>query len=809
MSGLTQQNEQDSTCALLQSSSGAKVELSNSIVFIAIAILTVLAYAPVLADFFHGDDFVHLKWLNQAVGDPGLLWRNFHTAWLDIPTARFYRPLISFFMMGDYLVWHRSGIGFHLTNVLCHLASTGLLFLILNRLVPSKDNFWKWSSAALFAFYPLHAEAVSWITGRVDTIVTMFFLASFLSYLHWRSNQKAFWLVTACATMLLALFSKEMAIVLPALFYTYALLYETEWPSKHPGRTNFSEYFTSIFKALKPTYPFWLVLAGYIALRTNALGTLVGGYDNSLLPQGGFKVFLRNLLHAGSISLFPFNKELVKSDFLLKGIWAILVLLTTLLAIKAAVTKPAERKCLLFLALWLALSLVPVFKLLCIGDDLQGSRLVYLASAPLSALLCFGFSMISVNKPSGHFLKWIAVLALLGTSWLLLRINNTAWQTAGIQTHAVQQQLNELYKEFNDDRLILLIGLPDTIDGAYVCRNAIDGMTKAPQLSRSVKNCFMLDNFDRSFPFGLARDAMRSFDSKMRILVWDRDNLRFVPASIDSSPATMAHAFSGAELKQLVDAGGDQPKQTQFDWLADGSLKISSSDKKSRPALILAPKGIACFSGESLALEITCSKADAKPENQTVSLYYINDLQKEFHPAYRLDSDLQSGPAQQRLTFPLHSEISWAMGGNCHRLKLLFPAGSECTLRCLSFEPARLSQPSLSLKDSANQFSLGYVQLNPKTPAGQLRFDVSSPPFGTTTGLEVTRVNRFFAIHNSAKTDPNAQVIKTISGKSGTIELNLKDFPQDGMYEARLRRLDSSGGFIGSSSDHVVITVSH
>jgi hypothetical protein len=152
-------------------------------------VLTFVGYMPILFDFFAGDDYVHLIWLKEAVQHPELVWRNFHTSWLDGTTTKFYRPLISVFMVSDYVLWNHSAIGFHLTNLLFHLASTAFIFLIARELAAltlieekakiqeelSRKTYkalpisilyiWPFFSAAVFGLYPLHTETVSWITG--------------------------------------------------------------------------------------------------------------------------------------------------------------------------------------------------------------------------------------------------------------------------------------------------------------------------------------------------------------------------------------------------------------------------------------------------------------------------------------------------------------------------------------------------------------------------------------------------------------------------------------------------------------------
>src|ERR1700722_12128246 len=132
---------------------GVKLTTGECFSILTILILVALVYCPVLTNAFVGDDFVHLNWLHQAINQPSLIWRNFHSSWLDITTAQFYRPLISIFMVADYLVWHNNGFGFHLTNLFCHLGNTLLLWLVLRALVanngqPISLNHHIWCSAS-------------------------------------------------------------------------------------------------------------------------------------------------------------------------------------------------------------------------------------------------------------------------------------------------------------------------------------------------------------------------------------------------------------------------------------------------------------------------------------------------------------------------------------------------------------------------------------------------------------------------------------------------------------------------------------
>ena len=78
-----------------------------------------------------------------------------------------------------------------------------------------------WLTAALFALHPVHVESVTWLSGRKDVLSGTFMLAALLCALPRRSRSRPqrnwLWLA-ALSCMSLALLSKPMAVVLPALF---------------------------------------------------------------------------------------------------------------------------------------------------------------------------------------------------------------------------------------------------------------------------------------------------------------------------------------------------------------------------------------------------------------------------------------------------------------------------------------------------------------------------------------------------------------------------------------------------------------
>ena len=121
---------------------------------------------------------------------------------------------------------------FHGTNLLIHLLSTAMVFLILRRLlgarysqgsISSSRVLWASTAGALaFGLHPIQVETVAWVSGLRDLLGGAFSLASlalFLSWLDRPSSDKGCWLRYAGSSLLLlfAFGSKPGSVVTPAL----------------------------------------------------------------------------------------------------------------------------------------------------------------------------------------------------------------------------------------------------------------------------------------------------------------------------------------------------------------------------------------------------------------------------------------------------------------------------------------------------------------------------------------------------------------------------------------------------------------
>jgi hypothetical protein len=132
----------------------------------------------------------------------------------------YYRPILTLTFMADAMTSQGKFGMFHFSNILYHILATFLLFLVFTGMVNDRmKSFW---FALLFLVHPLVTQAVAWVPGRNDTLLAIFILASFLSWLKFQKSGSNRDMVFHFLFYILALFTKENAIVLPFLIVFYS-----------------------------------------------------------------------------------------------------------------------------------------------------------------------------------------------------------------------------------------------------------------------------------------------------------------------------------------------------------------------------------------------------------------------------------------------------------------------------------------------------------------------------------------------------------------------------------------------------------
>ena len=129
-----------------------------------------------------------------------------------------YRPLVMFSFALDYWLYGLWAPGFHLTNLLFHLAVLLLAFALARKIVGGDDCELAALAILLFAVHPVMTQAVTWIAGRSDLLCALFVLGGIYLF-HLCEERKSYGLAVLLAMpcFFLALLTKEVAILFPFL----------------------------------------------------------------------------------------------------------------------------------------------------------------------------------------------------------------------------------------------------------------------------------------------------------------------------------------------------------------------------------------------------------------------------------------------------------------------------------------------------------------------------------------------------------------------------------------------------------------
>jgi len=188
-------------------------------IYVVVAVAAFLAFANTLENEFVFDD--HLLLNEPSVERLGSIPGYFAgDEGFRATMGRYYRPVVSSLYCVETcvskLLFGRSEPAlFHGTNILIHMLVCLVLLRLLIRLFPRNVTACL-VATLLFAVHPVHTEAVSWISGRTDSLATLFYLLSLLAYVSYRERPAVRSLVAVVVWFWIALLCKEMAVTLPA-----------------------------------------------------------------------------------------------------------------------------------------------------------------------------------------------------------------------------------------------------------------------------------------------------------------------------------------------------------------------------------------------------------------------------------------------------------------------------------------------------------------------------------------------------------------------------------------------------------------
>jgi protein O-mannosyl-transferase len=183
-------------------------------------------------------DFIGYDDATYITNDPhirgGLSWQNL--GWMMVDSAGGnWCPLTLFVQLALSTIFGVKPAAFHLTNVLLHAVTAGLLFVLLRQTTGRR-----WAAVAvsvLWAWHPLRVQSVAWCVEMKDVLCGALCVACLILYANYRRQPGIGRYFAVVAVFTLALSAKAMAVTLPAV-----MLLLDYWPlGAAQGKTSVAE----------------------------------------------------------------------------------------------------------------------------------------------------------------------------------------------------------------------------------------------------------------------------------------------------------------------------------------------------------------------------------------------------------------------------------------------------------------------------------------------------------------------------------------------------------------------------------------
>jgi len=339
---------------------------STAAAAIWLALVVLVAYGNALGGPFQFDDYNVI--VHEATVHGGSAW------WDDLGGG--IRPLLKLSYTLDWM----TGAGapaFHLTNLFIHLANSWLVYLLAQRLVqrwaPAASPLLPLWIALLFAVHPVNTEAVSYISGRSASLMTLFYLGGLLVYIDGRLRQSTFKVqVLTPLLFILSLGCKETAVTFPLALWLWEWSNGVRW--RNALKAGASNWLVLLLAAL-----LFLSSANYLSqmARSAEFNTLRGNVATQL---HGFVWLMRQWVLPLWLNIDP-DLPLHTG---LGG--ALLPFAFTLFLLVLTIALRRNRPWFSFALAWAMLHLIPLYLILP-RIDIANERQLYLAAWPLLAAL--------------------------------------------------------------------------------------------------------------------------------------------------------------------------------------------------------------------------------------------------------------------------------------------------------------------------------------------------------------------------------------------------------------------------------------
>lgn len=206
------------------------IKLFSYLFFFALLISLIVYGRFIFTGYLFSDDFTWL-WQGQKIGN------SFYQI-LSMKMSTFYSPVMNAFYSIIYSIFGFTVKPLFLLGLLIHSLVAGLLGFFSWQL--SRSTLLSGLVTLMFGLIGVAYEPIVWVSANMHSIVTMFIVGTLIFMYQYLEQRKWWWLFFSFIAYLLALGTKESAIVTPGLMLITFIFYKIKYSGKKVF--NFSAY---------------------------------------------------------------------------------------------------------------------------------------------------------------------------------------------------------------------------------------------------------------------------------------------------------------------------------------------------------------------------------------------------------------------------------------------------------------------------------------------------------------------------------------------------------------------------------------
>ena len=367
------------------------------ILFALITVLPLLIYLNSLGNTFVYDDYLTVT-NNHFIREWRYLSAFFNQKYFVVSNELTYRPIVTLSYFVDYAIWQLKPWGYHLTNVIIHTINVYLVYFAAYCLFRNRTT--AFISCLLFSLHPIFSEAVNAVSYREDLLSATFLLAAFILFVKYNQNptRRSFSIRYPLSLLayLLAMVSKETAIVLPLLILSYEFIFKRD---PIPNRQYLTRHLITNYAGYIVVGGFYLFLRFYLIHNPGEWVEYPGNsiFVNFIMMTKVIGYYLKLLFIPAPLNadyVVPLTYSPADGAFIAS---VILLIITAILIVK---------KCRLsgiwiFSVIWFFVTLLPVLNIIPI-NNIIAERYLYIPGIGFTML--FG-SILTSKPPQSRFSK--------------------------------------------------------------------------------------------------------------------------------------------------------------------------------------------------------------------------------------------------------------------------------------------------------------------------------------------------------------------------------------------------------------------